>query len=298
MQQVDFIQLLDEVPPYVPVQCSGFLNESEVSNNERKLAASTGSYSYSDCSISILLKPKLYCGSENCMRYSFFKITPTDQLTLNLSFGGVRQVHFRCCNCSESVKFFFLKFEPSSEVNPNNKTIFNVQKIGQFPRHGQPIPKKASKLVGKERDLFFKGSASENQGMGIGAFTYYRRVLDSQKNRIFDEIIKVLSLTSSNTVLISEIEEAKAETQFTKAVDRIKTSLPDGLNVQGHNPLTLLHSALSEGLHNDTDDECLELSHSIKLVLFEFSERLDSALKEDDKLSLAVKRLIAKKATQ
>jgi hypothetical protein len=299
MQHVDFNQLLNEVPLYTAVQCSGFLNESLI--EKQKLLASATSITSSRAiqrttSISTSLKPQLYCDSESCMNYTFFRVTPTDQLSITLPAGGINQLIYKCCNCGTNSKTFFLKFEPSDLVNPDNETVFTIEKIGQSPRHGQPLPKKASKLIGGERDLFFKGSISENQGMGIGAFSYYRRVIDAKKDRIFDEIIKVLKLSSGNAELIQELQAAQAETQFTKAVEKIKTALPDSFKIHGQNPLTLLYSALSEGLHTHTDDECLQLAQGIKIVFFELSEKLDSLLKENSELSDAVKMLIALKS--
>lgn len=299
MQHVDFNQLLSEIPLYTAVQCSGFLDKYLI--EKQQLLASTASITtrgpiHATTSISTSLKPQLYCESESCMNYTFFEITPANQLSITLEAGGIKQLTYKCCNCSENIKTFFLKFEPTNSINPDNKTIFTIEKIGQFPRHGQPLPKRASKLVGGERDFFLKGSISENQGMGIGAFSYYRRVIDAKKNRIFDEIIKVLKLSSGNEELIQELKAAQAETQFTKAVKKIKTALPDSLNIHGQNPLTLLYSALSEGLHMHTDDECLQYAQAIKIVFFELSEKLDSLLKESNELSDAVKILMAQKS--
>ncbi|WP_333003067.1 hypothetical protein [Vibrio coralliilyticus] len=171
-----------------------------------------------------------------------------------------------------------------------------VEKIGEYPKFGKPIPPQALKLIGSERDLFFKGNNCENMGLGIGAFSYYRRVIDAKKDKIFDQIIKVLELREGNEDLIAELNQAKQETQFTNAVDKIKKALPDSLNINGHNPLTLLYSALSEGLHSHTDEECLEYAHAIKVVLFELTTRLNEALKEDKVVVDALKLLVKKKA--
>jgi hypothetical protein len=53
----------------------------------------------------------------------------------------------------------------------------------------------------------------------------------------------------------------------------------------------LLHKALSEDLHNGTDEECLEIAQDIRLVLSEFCERLHAALKDDQELNKAVSRI-------
>jgi hypothetical protein len=295
MGQVNFNELLDEIPLYTKVDVSGFLSENVVEQQSNKQAASSASVSHTQTTISNKLKPRLYCAFEDCQNYTFFELLNDTQFQVTLIGTNENKISFRCCNCKQSTYKFFLEITSSDDSNADNNTNFKIQKIGQTPRHGKRIPSKAAKIIGKERDLFFKGSISENQGLGIGAFSYYRRVLDSQKDKIFDEVIKVLKLTTGNEALTKELTEAKAETQFTKAVDKIQTALPDGLLMGGHNPLKLLYSALSEGLHSHTDKKCLELAQDIKVVLFEFSERLDSALKESAELSAAINRLARKK---
>lgn len=295
MGQVNFNEFLDEIPLYTKVDISGFLCEGTIKQQSKMIAASSGGVSHAKTSISEDLKLRLYCDFKDCQNYTFFEVLMNTDFQISLSSPNEIVVSFRCCNCRKSTYSFFLEITSSVVSNADNKTIFQIQKIGQIPRHGKRTPSKASKIIGKERDLFFKGSISENQGLGIGAFSYYRRVLDSQKDKIFDEVIKVLKLTTGNETLTQELTDAKAETQFTKAVDKIHTALPDGLLIGGYNPLKLLYSALSDGLHSHTDEECLELAQDIKVVLFEFSERLDSALKESVELSRAVNRLAKKK---
>ena len=298
MRQVNFNELLDEIPLYTKVDVSGFLSEDTIKNQSNRKSAINGGVSHTKTNISSKLQPRLYCGFKDCQNYTFFEFLFDSHLNLDLRRANENTVSFRCCNCKQSTYKFFLEITSSVGSNADNNTDFQIQKIGQLPRHGKRIPNKASMIIGKERDLFFKGSISENQGLGIGAFSYYRRVLDSQKDKIFDEVIKVLKLTTGNETLTQELTDAKAETQFTKGVDKIKTALPDGLLIGGHNPLKLLYSALSEGLHSHTDEECLELAQDIKVVLFEFSERLDSALKESAELSGAINRLAIQKASR
>jgi hypothetical protein len=295
MQKVSFEQLLTNIPPYVKVECSGFLcnktveSQSEMTSNAHVL--------HNTNIISGQLRPKLFCNSEQCGIDTFFEMLADSNCHLLLAKGGIHAIHFRCCNCGENIHSHYLKIDAlkgRNKTNANNETIFTIEKVGQFPKFGKTIPSKASKLLGKERELFFKGASAENQGMGIGAFSYYRRVLDLQKNKIFQEVIKVLEMTQGNNKLIQELQDAQIETQFTKAVDKISTALPDSLSIKGHNPLKLLYSALSEGLHSQSDAECLEIAQSIKIVLFELSERLASALNDSDELNEAVKRLVHK----
>ena len=55
-----------------------------------------------------------------------------------------------------------------------------------------------------------------------------------------------------------------------------KVAIPESLLINGHNPILLLHNALSEGVHAMTDEQCLELASSIRIVLAELSERISA----------------------
>ncbi|MCD4679872.1 MAG: hypothetical protein K8S00_05740, partial [Bacteroidales bacterium] len=128
-------------------------------------------------------------------------------------------------------------------------------------------------------------------GLGIGAFVYYRRVIENQKNRILDEIIKVGERTNLKDVKLQKLIEAKNENQFSKALENVKDAIPPSLKINGSNPLSLLHSALSDGLHDQTDEHCLNIASSIRIVLAELSERISVALKDEVELKEAIKKL-------
>jgi len=233
---------------------------------------------------------QLHCKSEECQGVRFFAATGDEWLSGD-KYNNV-YLTYVCRNCRKEYKTYAL-----GSVYDKESKKWNVIKYGEIPAYGPPTPSRAFKLIGGERDLFFLGRRNETQGMGIGAFVYYRRVIESQKIRIFEELIRVINKISPDDAVIQELEAAKNETQFTKAVESIKHALPQSLNINGYNPLTLLHSALSEGVHNHNDSECLELANSVRTVLFEFAERLGQALKEEAELNNAVNRLANKKSS-
>jgi hypothetical protein len=156
------------------------------------------------------------------------------------------------------------------------------------------VPHFLLSLVGPDRDLFLKGRRCENQGLGIGAFSYYRRVVENQKNRILDEIIRAARKLRASDLVIRELEQAKELHQFSRAVESMKDALPSALLIDGHNPLTLLHSALSEGLHELQDADCLERATSIRVVLAELSERIGHVLKNNAELDAALSKLMSR----
>jgi hypothetical protein len=134
-----------------------------------------------------------------------------------------------------------------------------------------------------------------NQGLGIGAFAYYRRVVENHKSELFHEIIRVCETVGDRQELITELRAAQSEISFSKSLDHIKMALPQGLLINGQNPLLALHGALSVGLHNETDDGCLEAARAVRLVLTDLVEKM-SILRQDNKeLHAAMDVLLAKK---
>lgn len=233
--------------------------------------------------------PEIEMHCTQCNGERFFAATEVG------AFAGNRKpldtfLTYVCRNCRKSIKTFAL----AGEFDEQEKK-WSVFKYGEDPSFGPPTPARAITLIGPDRDLFLKGRRCENQGLGVGASVYYRRVVENQKNRIFDEILRVSQHLGVDEQLIAELEAAKKESQFTKAVEAIKHALPQSLLVNGHNPLLLLHSALSAGVHELTDAQCLELASSIRIVLIEFAERLSLAIKDEAELNNAVNRLAHRK---
>jgi len=166
--------------------------------------------------------------------------------------AGEEFVTYVCKNCSQSVKTFAVLLEAA--VNTGDYSG-QIRKYGEIPNFGPPTPPRLTRLLGDEKELFLKGRQAENQAMGIAAFAYYRRVIEHKKDAIFDEIIRVSEGISAAPEIILDLRSAKRQVQFTSAVDSIKHGIPEALMINGVNPLTLLHSALSEGLHEKSDSD-------------------------------------------
>jgi hypothetical protein len=233
---------------------------------------------------------RLWCDNDECDGFrNFDPDNRSEELLVYEKEPEVRDTFllFVCRNCRRSAK----KYAISYRYNFSSKELL-AEKLGEDPPLSFHVPARLRKLVGSELKKFKKGLGSEAHGFGVGAFAYYRQVVEDQKNRLFDEIIKVAQLGHPSSELIAELEEAKAETSFSSAVDKIKHAIPEALRIHGHhNPLTLLHSALSDGLHAGTDEECLEIAQDIRVILSDLSERLQNALKDNQELTKSVSRL-------
>lgn len=227
----------------------------------------------------------LHCNSETCRGERIFAAVgrPTavpDQAT-NVF------VTYSCRNCTQEQRTYALLLI----VDEPGKAGL-AAKIGEWPPFGPPTPARVISMVGPDRDLFLKGRRSENQGLGVGAFAYYRRVVEEQRSRLLQEIIRVARKVGARPESIRTLEAAAAEQQFSKSLEMTKDAIPESLLIDGHNPLMLLHRALSVGIHDGTDEECLSRARSIRLVLAELAERIGQVLKDTAELKEAIAHLL------
>ncbi len=233
----------------------------------------------------------LHCSSEECNGARFFQEAgSTIQVEKNIWALGY--LTYKCKNCEKSTKVYSLMvlFKSGKEGS--------VYKFGEMPSYGPSIPARVITLIGPDREHFLLGRRAENHGLGIGAFAYYRRVVENQKGRIIKEIARVAKKLGASPEVLRDFERATTETQFKTAIDDIKDGLPSVLMIDGHNPLTLLHTALSQGLHEENDKNCLEMAQSIRTVLTELAERMSTILKDQQELHSAVTKLLNRKAGQ
>jgi hypothetical protein len=239
-------------------------------------------------------KANLYCENDLCKGSRIFQAFHYPSL-----HGVILEyfVMYKCQNCSINYYTFAIRFYVPgwSQVQEHtgrhvlNGTAF---KYGQLPEFNIPnVPPKLLTLIGPDQELYKKARKSEQQGLGVGAFAYYRQIVENLKDRLLSEAIKVANRTGAEANVIESLERAKREYQFTKGIGNVEVVFPPALLIEGENPLTLLHAALSGGLHSGTDEDCLERAHHIRLILVEFSKRVVEVLKDHSELTASVNKL-------
>jgi len=260
-------EFFETVPPYQEVEIEDLLNND----------------AYHDLNMTSIF---IFC--EKCNGERNFSPDSADFINKN---SKILAYDYTCVNCKSSKKYFTVIVEI---IKDKKKEKVLLKKIGEFPVFGPPTPPKLFSLIGPDKDNFQKGRRCEFQSLGIGSYAYYRRVVESQKNRIIDQIIKIYEQYEQydkNSELIEQLVLAKTETQFSKAVDIIKKNLPNYLLIDGHNPLKLLHTALSKGIHEMTDDECLNKANNIRVVLIKLCLRINELLDDNNEFKKAVDSL-------
>ena len=272
---VDWRQFLTDFPPGSRASVEGVV-ETETTGRPR------------------IVVPELQLHCDNCftIRYCAGTVRGTGQFFPGLDPQRARDfiLWYICQKCQTQVKSFAIRV--LGDVSAPSYGTADTAKMGEWPAFSFVTPARLITLIGPDRDLFLQGRKAECQGLGIGAFSYYRRIIESQKDRLLSEVLRVARHTNAPANTIEKLERAIGETQFHKAMDMVKDAVPASLLLKGQNPFTLLHGALSRNLHAASDEECLNLARDIRIVLFELAENLGQALKDEAELSGAVSRLL------
>jgi hypothetical protein len=275
-----FSEFLESTPPSQMVSVGPFVSKEWIPR--------AGEFFYNVEPPDILL----HCPSDICNGYRIFRYRRGDRSFSSKKGSGLIFLTYACSNCRAFEKMFSLYVKADESLEGE------CYKFGEYPPFGPPTPTRLLRLFGEDRDTFLRGRRCENQGLGVGAFAYYRRVVENHKNQILDEIIKVAEKVGAGQDMIEQLEAAKIEPQFSKALKSVKDAIPESLLINGQNPLTLLHAALSGGLHGKSDEECLELAQAAQVVLAELAERISQSLKDEAELTSAVSRLMQARAAE
>jgi hypothetical protein len=196
-------------------------------------------------------------------------------------------ITYTCKNCGTRWKVFSLVIDQNKDRPADGE----VMKLGEFPPFGAPISKRIGKLLGDgDLELYRKGLRAEAQGLGVGAASYFRRIVDNQWKQLVAEIREAAAKLGYGKLDV--FDAAIKETQFSNAVEMLKDAIPPKLLIlDGENPLTLLYKPLSVQLHALSDEECLQQAADIRLVLIALLETIADVLKSKDDLKEAANRL-------
>lgn len=199
--------------------------------------------------------------------------------------GEVILLEYVCARCNEFKWFYFLRF---------GETSVYMQKIGQFPPYGIDPGKNITKMLGEHVYLFKKGLICESQSYGIGAYAYYRRIVEL----IIDELLNSIGdLIDENDK--KDYEEALSKTKKTKnaseKIELVKDLLPKRLRPENVNPLATLHEKLSKGIHEKSDEECIEDAEAVRTILIYLVGQIIESGESSKQFTESMKKILNKK---
>jgi hypothetical protein len=234
--------------------------------------------------------PCLVCDSNQTYVMKNDYLDPVESFgrALMPSNGAVVKLHYMCCQCNEFERFFFIKIGGGA----NSEWLM---KIGQFPAWEVTGTPNLEKILGNHAGYFKKGQICESQGYGIGAFGYYRRIVEEVIDELLDEISGLLTGDELSSYKIA-LEKTKKTIVTAEKIELVKDLLPIILRPDGMNPLSALHSVLSQGLHAESDEECLELSQHCREILVFLVNQISASKEAAKSFTSTMRKLLDKKS--
>jgi hypothetical protein len=164
---------------------------------------------------------------------------------------------YMCMHCRNSQRHFFVFMDAGAKT---------LTKVGQYPPWDISGDKKLEGRLGEHVRYYRRGLICESQGYGIGAFSYYRRIVEEIIDELLDDVSALLT-GQDLTKYAAALEETKKTRVAQDKIALVKDLLPTILRPNGTNPLDTLHSLLSDGMHARSDYECLEDAETCRTIL-------------------------------
>ena len=201
---------------------------------------------------------EVYC--PNCKKNQLFNknsyVGEVDELRRRMDHEGLLKLDYCCvehdCKCH---KTYFVHVEPQ-----NDEIVFT--KCGEYPSLSPRVDQAILDVFPDDADLLEKAVRCLKDGLGVGAYAYLRQVLESHIGLLITEIEK-MAQEQEDTETLEKLAKLRGNGQMSKNIDLAKNALPVYLRVKGFNPLGLLYRTLSEGIHNQSDEECLKKANDI-----------------------------------
>lgn len=214
----------------------------------------------------------------------------------NIGVWGLSvRAKYECSACGKAGHIFFIEFvEEKNEKDPSHPVGF-IRKIGQTPPWSIDMDKKVELLIGKNSEFYKNGLACESQGYGIGAYAYYRRVIEGTIDSLLQSIEGLIEGHDNKQKYQEALEKVKQQRITEEKIKLVQDLLPPSLKTDTLNPLKIIHSSLSEGLHSKSDEECLELAENIKKSLIFLVSQVLANKESKKEFTESLKSLLEKK---
>ena len=192
---------------------------------------------------------------------------------------------YLCQSCKSYMREFCIYVSPERDF---------LYKYGQYPEWEIKLDKALEKTLHKHSKTFRKGLVCESQGYGIGAFAYYRRITEEIIDELLESITELIDI-EHKAEYIEALEKTKTTRVAQEKINLVKDLLPSILKPNGMNPLGVLHSELSEGLHAESDEACLENANHIKSILVFLLNQIVQSKESAKGFTESMKSLLTKK---
>lgn len=201
---------------------------------------------------------------------------PTNPHASSKSDETLFSQHYRaiCATCGSFHYDLLLEVRMKHERFDHGRQVkheIQIKKVAHMPEPPVPeIGKELRSILSEEtQGLYSRALQLRKAGYGIGAFAYLRRVIEQ---------------------LIRELSQDFESKHVDKLIETIYQDLPDSLR-NGDNPIKLLWKKFSSGLHQLTEEECLnKVNDGVQIMTWVVKE-IHSQRNEGLNAKEAIKRM-------
>jgi hypothetical protein len=152
------------------------------------------------------------------------------------------------------------------ETTYHSETNIYIKKVGASPEIKITSNKTILKYFDRETSSwYYKAADLLRKNYGIGAFAYFRRIVEKELINIINAIKVLPDSQKENIQKLLDDYDKNPRTHV--IYESIFEYLPNSLKILGDNPIKLLYNQMSEGLHSLTEEECLERAKNIAILL-------------------------------
>jgi|SRR5579864_2189553 len=166
-----------------------------------------------------------------------------------------------------------------------------IEKIGQSPAPSIAISRPLAKHLGTTADLYKKALICRNQGYGIAAVAYMRRIVEEKTDELIDIVADQARERGLTEKEIEGILTAKKEQTYSSKLKVAGEVIPASLRPGGATPFGTLFGLLSDGLHDRTEEECVGIADEIREVFEYVFENLRAQIADEKRFKDRVSKL-------
>ena len=230
---------------------------------------------------------RLYCPDQECETTQTWQFLSGPILSsYSTEIDKFSSAHFQCRNCKSSGVTYFLRFNV-------NELGGEITKVGQWP----PLSREADPVVvagwNKADVLFYRDAMTfRNFGKGIAALPYLRRIIEKHILDVLDLIEDANKRKPIAGFDRAKLESVRISHRFSEKLDFARDYLPTDLTPTGlPNPIGTLHELISEGLHERSEEDCVEVFDRCKAAFEYVVKKLTEAKRDDEAYREAIRKL-------
>lgn len=221
------------------------------------------------------------------------------------TISQVVRLAYRCAHCNTQMRYYLVRARiqrapmvsfPGVPSVPSRPSVVHISKVGQFPPQGAEPEAALRARLGEELDWYRKGRTSEAHGYGIGAYAYYRRIVEELTDELLRDVVRVIPEGENKERFERALTEISASTVAARKIELVKDLLPSSLKPGGINPLDILHEGLSRGLHGLSDEECLEDAEVFRKALVTLVDQVRAQERAAQDLTAAQQRMLDRRS--